>query len=141
MDLLKRSLHKGFIDKHMVSSIYDPQMIINKPEKKEFFLNTLQSELESCEEFFFSIAFITQSGLSALKTQLSDLNQRGVKGKILTSTFLAFNKPEVFEDLLNIPNIDVRISDKKGFHAKGYLFKQSNYQPVVLVNFFLEENV
>lgn len=132
MDLLKRSLHKGFIDKHMVSSIYDPQMIINKPEKKEFFLNTLQSELESCEEFFFSIAFITQSGLSALKTQLSDLNQRGVKGKILTSTFLAFNKPEVFEDLLNIPNIDVRISDKKGFHAKGYLFKQSNYQSFII---------
>lgn len=132
MDVLERSLYKGFIDKNIANSVYDPKIIINNPDRKEFFLNTLQAELELCDDFFFSIAFITQSGLSALKTQVSDLNQRGIKGKILTSTFLAFNKPEVFEDLLNLPNVEVKISDKKGFHAKGYLFTQRGYQSFII---------
>lgn len=130
--MLEQSLHKGFIDKGLPSSIYDPKVIINKPAEKEYFLTTLQEEIDSCTEFFFSIAFITQSGLTSLKSHLFDLKKNGVQGKILTSTFLSFNHPDVFEDLLNIPNVEVRISPKKGFHAKGYLFSQENYQSFII---------
>ena len=95
-------------------------------------LNVLQDELNTCEEFFFSVAFLTQDGLAALKTQLADLHKQKIKGKILTSIYLAFNQPAVFEDLLNIPNIEVRISKKQGFHSKGYLFKQSGYYSFII---------
>lgn len=125
VDQLEQSLKKAFVDKSIVGSLYDPKMIINDTDL--YMLNVLQSELETCETFFFSVAFLTQDGLAALKTQLADLNERKVKGRILTSVYLAFNQPAVFEDLLKIPNVEVRISKKEGFHSKGYLFKQQDY--------------
>ena len=132
MNLLEQALTKGFIDKTVPSSIYDPKLLMNKPEKKEYILNTLQEEMDTCNDFFFSIAFVTQSGLSALKSHLHDLNRRGVTGRILTSTFLSFNQPDVFADLLKIPNVEVRVSSKQGFHAKGYLFSHDDYQSIII---------
>ncbi len=131
-DMLERSLKKAFIDKKIEGSLYDPQMIINDTKKKQYMLNVLQNELDTCKEFFFSVAFLTQGGLAALKTQLADLHDRGIKGKILTSIYLAFNQPAVFEDLIKIPNVEVRISKKEGFHSKGYLFKQLGYHSFII---------
>lgn len=132
MDILENSLKKAFIDRSVSSSMYDPKIIINNPEKKDYFLTTLQEELDSCTDFLFSIAFITQGGLSSLKSHLHDLNKKGIRGRILTSTFLNFNQPEVFESLLKIPNVEVRVSNKKGFHAKGYLFTKKDYQSFII---------
>ncbi len=131
-DILERSLKKAFIDQKIEGSLYDPKIIINDTKTKQYMLNVLQDELNTCEEFFFSVAFLTQDGLAALKTQLADLHKQKIKGKILTSIYLAFNQPAVFEDLLNIPNIEVRISKKQGFHSKGYLFKQSGYYSFII---------
>lgn len=131
-DILERSLKKAFIDQTYEGSLYDPQIIINDTKNKQYMLNVLQNELDTCEEFFFSVAFLTQDGLAALKTQLADLHMRGIKGKILTSVYLAFNQPAVFEDLMKIPNVEVRISKKHGFHSKGYLFKQSGYHSFII---------
>lgn len=131
-DMLERSLKKAFIDQKTEGSLYDPQIIINDTKNKRYILSVLQDELDTCEEFFFSVAFLTQDGLAALKTQLADLHSRGINGKILTSVYLAFNQPAVFEDLLKIPNIEVRISQKQGFHSKGYLFKQAGYHSFII---------
>lgn len=132
MDLLEKSLKKAFINQLIEGSIYDPKLVINQPSKKEYVLDLLQEELDQCHEFFFSVAFITQDGLNGLKSHLADLESRGIKGRILTSTYLQFNQPFVFESLMNIPNIEVRISEKTGFHAKGYLFEQDDYQSFVI---------
>lgn len=129
---LSRSLEKAFINHTVTGSHYDPKLIINDVKKKEYLLNVLHHEMETCTEFFFSVAFLTQDGLASLKTQLHDLNKRGVKGRILTSVYLAFNHPDVFKDLLTIPNIEVRISKKEGFHSKGYLFKQPSYHSFIV---------
>ena len=130
--LLAQSLKHGFIDKDIAGSQLDPKLIVNQPEKQDFLLNTLQEEVESCRSFFFSVAFITQDGLNSIKTQLADLAQRGISGRLLTSTYLGFNDPFVFESLLRIPNLDVRISSKNGFHSKGYLFERSDYYTFII---------
>lgn len=132
MDKLETSLRKAFIDKNNTGSELDPQLVINQPDKHEFLLNLLQEQLEQCQSFLFSIAFITPGGLNAIKTQLADLNRKGVKGRLLTSDYLAFNAPETFQELLKIPNLDVRISPKSGFHAKGYLFYHENYKSFII---------
>ena len=132
IDLLEQSLKKAFIDNKVDGSKYDPKIIINQPKENEFLLTTLQDEISQCEDFFFTVAFITQSGLNALKTFLYDLDKQGVRGRILTSTYLNFNHPEVFESLLKIPNLEVKISDKVGFHSKGYLFKQKDYYSFIV---------
>ncbi|MFL2077591.1 DUF3427 domain-containing protein [Marinilactibacillus psychrotolerans] len=131
-DQLEQSLKKAFIDQTIQGSHFDPKIIINNASQQQYMLNVLQEELETCQEFFFSVAFLTQDGLAALKTQLADLNRKGVKGRVLTSVYLAFNQPEVFEDLLKIPNIEVKISNKKGFHSKGYLFKQKEVHSFII---------
>ncbi len=131
-DLLRRSLEKAFINHTTVGSHYDPKLIINDAKEKQYMLSDLHDELTTCDSFFFSVAFITQDGLAGLKAQLSDLNKRGVTGRLLTSVYLAFNQPDVFKDLLNIPNLKVRLSKKEGFHSKGYLFKQSDYYSLII---------
>ncbi|HAL53821.1 MAG TPA: DUF3427 domain-containing protein, partial [Sphingobacterium sp.] len=107
MDILSNALKKAFIDKSVISKKLNPKFIINDPEKNDYFLTLLQNDLTNCSSFFISVAFITQSGLDAIKTQIADLASRGISGKILTSTYLGFNNPDVFQTLLQIPNVEV----------------------------------
>jgi superfamily II DNA or RNA helicase len=132
MDPLVQALRHAFINNNHFGSQYDPKLIINQPEKKEFLLTTLQEELENCQSFTFSVAFITESGLNTLKTLLADLHRQGISGRLLTSTYLDFNQPDVFDALLRIPNLEVRMSDKKAFHAKGYLFEHTGHQAFII---------
>ena len=133
MDLLAQSLRHAFIDRHQLGHTqYDPELIINQPDAHVFLLNTLQEELDTSETFTFSVAFITESGLNTLKTHLFDLNQRGIKGRLITSNYLDFNSPDVFKALLKIPNLEVRISDIEAFHAKGYLFEHKDHASFII---------
>ena len=129
---LKQSLEKAFIHHEMPGSDLDPQLIINQPEEKEFLLSLLQDDVEQCESFFFSVAFITPAGLNTIKAQLADLASAGKSGRLITSYYQYFNTPEVFRELLKIPNLEVRISEKAGFHSKGYLFKHSDYYSLII---------
>ncbi|UUV98166.1 DUF3427 domain-containing protein [Vagococcus luciliae] len=130
--LLDKALKKAFVDKTVESQYLNPKFIVNDKEKKEFLLSTIQQELVACQSFILSVAFITQSGLNTIKAQLADLAKQGVKGRVLTSTYLGFNNPDVFLSLLEIPNIEVRLSQKEGFHSKGYLFSHSDYQTFII---------
>lgn len=132
MGYLERALQKAFIDKTIASDKLNPKFIVNNPEKKDYLLTTLHQEMNSCQSFFISVAFITQDGLNAIKAQLADLAERGIAGKILTSTYLGFNEPKAFSSLLNIPNVEVRISSKKGFHSKGYLFDKEDHKTFII---------
>lgn len=130
---LQESIYKGFIDHSQGrSSKHKPKLLVNNTNAKETILSTIQEELSQCEDFFFSVAFITESGLATLKSILWDLHQRNVRGRILTSTFLQFNQPKVFKELLKIPNLDVRLTNLKGFHSKGYIFKHSTHFSLIV---------
>ena len=94
-DQLQQALQKGFVDKEAVGSALDPKFIVNQPSKRIYLLDTIQDEVESCKTFFFSVAFLTQDGLNSIKTQLADLAEKGLEGRLLTSTYLGFNEPEV----------------------------------------------
>lgn len=130
---LEESLQKGFINQNFITpGSYKPQLLVNNTEENENVLSTLLDELEHCNAFLFSVAFITESGLATLKTHLHDLKLKGVQGRILTSTFLQFNNPKVFKELLKIENVKVGLSDLKGFHSKGYIFEHSNHYSLIV---------
>ncbi|MBB6452566.1 superfamily II DNA or RNA helicase [Salirhabdus euzebyi] len=133
VDSLKESLYKGFIDhSHNKSDVFKPKLLVNNLLQSEDVLSSLLEELNYCQEFFFSVAFITESGLATLKSYLWDLKQRGIKGRILTSTFLQFNKPKVFRELLKMSNVEVRLTDLKGFHSKGYIFRHNTHYSLIV---------
>lgn len=128
---IQDSLYKGFIDRNRsILGHYNPKVLTNKDNNNV--LRTLLHELNSCNTFFFSVAFITKGGLATLKTVLQELHKRGISGKILTSTFLYFNKPKTFKELLKIPNIEVKLSSEKGFHSKGYIFEKNDYYSLIV---------
>ncbi|MEE6725755.1 DEAD/DEAH box helicase [Pediococcus acidilactici] len=111
---------------------YLPQLITN--QKAVNLKLHLEQELQNCTGFTLAVAFITNGVLTDLKVQFADLASQNVSGRILTSTYLYFNHPHVFEELLKIPNVEVRIIDQQqNFHAKAYLFnKPGDYQTFIL---------
>lgn len=130
---LRASLQEGFIDQNESNlGRFKPELLINNGEQNYNVLNTLQEELETSLDFLFSVAFITESGLATIKSTLLDLKQKGVKGRILTSTYLYFNQPKVFRELLKLTNVEVRLTDLKGFHSKGYIFKHETHYSLIV---------
>lgn len=130
---LKLSLEKGFINYQTAAhESLKPQLLTNRATGGEAVLTTLLEDLHICQSFFFSVAFITESGLATLKAALHDLHLKGISGKILTSTFLEFNNPKVFRELLKIPNVEVRLTSLKGFHAKGYMFEHPHTYSMIV---------
>lgn len=130
-DNLLNAYEKGFLDQSSNKiAHHPPKLIINNDE--ENILSPILDEMEICDSFVISVAFITEGGLATLKSTLYELAKQGVKGRIVTSTYLNFNKPKVFKELLKIPNVEIRITDKEGFHAKGYIFNNSKYSAMFI---------
>lgn len=132
-DQLKNSLEKGFVDKtHHHISPFKPELLVNEKSKRQDVLTSLTDELKVCQSFLFSVAFITESGLATLKSTLFDLHERGIRGKIMTSTYQFFNQPKVFKELLKFENVEVRIAEVEAFHSKGYIFQHNEYYSLIV---------
>ena len=130
---LNDSLQEGFIDKSQSNSgSFKPELLINNVKKNINVLNTLQEELETSEDFIFSVAFVTESGLATMKSLFLDLKEKGVTGRILTSTYLYFNQPKVFKELMKLTNVEVRLTQLKGFHSKGYIFRHKTHYSLIV---------
>ena len=98
-------------------------------------LSDLLMSLEECEKFYFTVAFMTFGGVQLLVQKLNELKERGVHGKILTSTYQQFSEPKAIEKLQSFKNIEVRLYDEPiegGLHAKGYLFMRGNWVEVYI---------
>ncbi|HEM5462066.1 DEAD/DEAH box helicase [Streptococcus suis] len=132
-DHLLHSLQYGFIDREIFQEgIYSPKILINDTETHRYVLNDIQEELSKAKSFAFSVAFITQSGLALIKSQLSDLADEGVRGRILISPYLDFNDPIAMKELLKLKNVQVRITPvNMQMHAKFYLFEQKDKQVII----------
>ncbi|WDF82761.1 DEAD/DEAH box helicase [Lacticaseibacillus pabuli] len=88
--------------------------------------------MRRAKSFTMAVAFITSSGLMDLKSIFVDLAKHGVRGRLITSTYLGFNSPTVFEDLRRIPNLDVRIFEQDGFHTKAYYFDCGDFESIII---------
>ena len=130
---LKESLHTGFID-HLTPSKkeYLPEFLTNDKINGRKVLSTIHKELNECDEFWFSVAFVTKSGVITLINLLKELEERGIKGKVLVSQYLNFTQPEALKTLLLFTNIDLKILVEGEFHAKGYLFKKGNSYNLII---------
>ncbi len=95
---LEQSLRKGFIDQIIPSkNEYLPQFLINDKNTGKKVLSTILDELHKCDEFWFSVAFVTTNGIATLINTFDILEQKGIKGKILVSQYLNFTQPEALK--------------------------------------------
>ena len=128
---IKNAILNSFLDKNTFeqNDEYAAKLIANT--KDETMYNRILDEVQHCKSFTFAVAFIESGILNSLKTVLKDLN---VQGRILTSTYLYFNKPQMFRELLKLPNVEIRVYEQNHgkFHAKGYLFQHEGYQSALV---------
>jgi superfamily II DNA or RNA helicase/HKD family nuclease/SOS-response transcriptional repressor LexA len=132
-DNFKDSLLTGFIDKSLESdALYQPELLVNRKIPRKKVLSTIIKELENCESFYISVAFVTTSGVAALINTFKTLDEKGIKGKILVSQYLNFTQPEALKRLSQFKNIELKIVTKENSHSKGYIFKHKNYYNLII---------
>lgn len=98
------------------------------------FLTKIKSSLKNCTSFLFSVSFIKKAGLVLLEREMKEALDRGVDGKIITSTYQNFtdiNSLRTFlkwmEEYSNFEcHLDYECFGDDGFHSKGYLFEFEN---------------
>lgn len=121
----------GFLHaSHQSSEHIRPKFIYNdQGAERKSVLSVMKRELRRCKSFWFSVAFVTDHGLVVLKEVFDDLRSRGIKGRILTSTYLGFNSPKAFKELLKLQEqglVEIRVL-RDCLHAKGYMFNHGLY--------------
>lgn len=131
-DLFMKGIASSYVDASVeCDDTYRSELICNSSATGETLLHALKHQLASCDSFIFCVAFVTDSGLQPLVQVLAELKARGVTGKLLTSTYLNFNKPEVFRKLLEYRNIETRIY-QGNLHAKGYVFSRNGLNTIIV---------
>lgn len=95
------------------------------------FLNKIKSNLKKCKSFSFSVSFIKKAGLVLLEREIEEALDRGVNGRIITSTYQNFTDIGSLEQFYawqkeynNFEcHLDYECFGENGFHTKGYLFE------------------
>lgn len=117
--------------------LLESKLITNEHSKGNYLINDLKNELLTCDSFDIVVSFIRGSGLNMLINTLDILQQRGIKGRIITSTYMNVTEPKALATLLNYSNIELKVyqSDKStdSFHTKAYIFHRKNQLSSVIV--------
>ncbi len=95
------------------------------------FLNRIKNNLKKCNSFSFSVSFIKKTGLVLLEREIEEALERGVNGRIITSTYQNFTDIGSLEQFYawqkeynNFEcHLDYECFGENGFHTKGYLFE------------------
>ncbi|SFB07039.1 MULTISPECIES: DEAD/DEAH box helicase [unclassified Bacillus (in: firmicutes)] len=113
--------------------LFEKKLIVNSD--KGNLLTELVKSMNECVRFYFSVAFVNFSGLQLLLDPLKEAEQNGVKGKIITSTYLNFTDAKALEKIREFQNVDLKVfvTDKEiGFHTKAYIFEyQDSYKVII----------
>ena len=122
------SLSSGFLDSTIPSrGGYRPELVYNNATEGVSVLSRLLDELRLLhegDEFWFVVAFVKLSGIQLLLQTFDELEHRGVRGRIITGTYLTFSEPRAFKRLMRYKNIETRVynSEHAGLHVKSYFF-------------------
>ena len=127
---ISSGLDTAFINSAINSNLaYRPEFVSNDYTQGKKVSVAIERELRHCDAFYISMAFITEGGLAPLKQVLAELRDKGIPGKILTTSYLTFTEPKALKTLADLSNVEVRVYDSTdegaaGFHTKGYVFKE-----------------
>ena len=106
---------------------------------EQTFLERIRENLRTCNSFSFSVSFIKKAGLVLLIKDIEAALARGVKGRVITSTYQNFTdidslttflmlseKYDLFECHLDFECFHDDGYRTIGYHSKGYYFEFSD---------------
>ncbi|SER68128.1 DUF3427 domain-containing protein [Lachnobacterium bovis] len=138
---LSCKIQNGFKTAYIDGSVaadpqYVPQFVSNNYKEGRKVLTIIEDELLKCDSFKISVAFITSSGVVTLLPVLKELEEKGIKGEILTTNYLNFSEPKALKRLQKFSNITIKMYDienaRYGFHTKGYIFKKNDLYRMII---------
>ena len=134
---LQNGLSAAYINGSVAANLaYKPAFVSNNPEEGKKVISSVEDELLRCDQFQISVAFITMGGVTPLLQTLKELEEKGVKGQILTTNYLNFSEPRALEKLNGLKNITLKMYDVEaagnGFHTKGYIFKKEEIYRIII---------
>ena len=134
---LQNGLSAAYINGSVAANLaYKPAFVSNNPEEGKKVISSVEDELLRCDEFQISVAFITMGGVTLLLQTLKELEEKGIKGQILTTNYLDFSEPRALEKLNGLKNITLKMYDVEaagnGFHTKGYIFKKEEIYRIII---------
>ena len=89
----------------------------------------LALEIASADQVDILVAFITVSGVRAVRDALEGFARRGGKMRVLTTVFQAITQVEALDILASLPGAEVKISydvRRTRLHAKAWLFTRNS---------------
>jgi superfamily II DNA or RNA helicase len=124
---LEQDVRYGFLNRQLTSlGGFRPEVVMNAGDGATV-LRTILSELRRCDEFLFSVAFVSAPAVAMLKQDLFDFKGKGL---IVTGTYNTFNKPEVFHELNHLQvlqdDLEMHVHNSTAFHPKGYIFRHGD---------------
>ena len=134
---LQNGLSAAYINGSVAANLaYKPAFVSNNPEEGKKVISSVEDELLRCDQFQISVAFITMGGVTPLLQTLKELEEKGVRGQILTTNYLNFSEPRALEKLNGLKNITLKMYDVEtagnGFHTKGYIFKKEEIYRIII---------
>lgn len=118
-----------------LQSGYRPQFISNNFKEGRKVISSIENELQACDAFCISVAFITMGGITPLLQTLRELDERNIPGRILTTDYLHFSDPRALEKLAGLRNLTVKMylteEAGEGFHTKGYIFRKEEIYRII----------
>lgn len=134
---LNEGFQTSFIDSEIKSEYgYRSEFVYNDYQKGRKVLASIDDELNNCDSFSFSVAFITMGGITPLLQTFKELERRNIKGKILTTDYLTFTEPKALRKLQSLSNIEIKMfsvdNTVEDFHTKGYIFEKNGIQRIIV---------
>ncbi|MDO5853351.1 MAG: DEAD/DEAH box helicase [Thermoplasmata archaeon] len=134
-DDIRSGLDHGFVRRSPDAlEDFSPRLLLNDPARNLSVITSLKGEMDSCDEFMFSVAFVTYDAVNALIQIFEELEEAGIRGRILASTYQNFTDPKALERLSGFSNLDVRVvtDDVAAMHAKCYIFRRGDVIDVII---------
>lgn len=125
-----------------MNDAYNPKLLINSIDGSKKISTILLEELNTCDEFFFSVAFLTDSGYWVFHEIFKKLESKNIKGKIIVSQYNNFTEPNALRKLLKFNNIQLKIIEEKTLcmHTKGYIFRHGDEYTTVIGSSNMTQN-
>ena len=84
-------------------------LVLNQPRKTRV-LSAINTELNSCTEYDFYVAFVNAEGVASLKQAMLEASKRGVRGRVLLSDYLQFTDPIALRELKKFRNVEILVN-------------------------------
>ena len=120
----------------------------------ETFLSRLKQCFKRCLSFSLSVSFIKKAGLILFEREMEEALKRGVKGRVITSTYQNFTDIESLRTFnewqRKYSNFECHLDHvcfgDKGYHSKGYLFEYDDSLEIIvgstnITRFALKKNI